>query len=288
MKSRQLCAALCALAVLVWLAPGAVAQDTAARGREILEQHKLTVVTVKIVTKIGGFMEQDMSSEVSGTVIDPTGLTVLALSATDPLSMFSEMLAGMGEDMGMAAEVKDVKLLLDDGTEVEAEVVLRDKDLDLAFVRPLKKPEEPMATVSLNDEVEVQILDELIVLNRLGKVARRTYSASIEHVEAIVEKPRKFYIPGADPTQSGLGCPVFSLDGKFVGTAVVRSSKVADPSSLMMGMFGGGGSPMMVIIIPAEDVAEAATQVPEWGAVIEKPAAEEEAEESEEEDEEES
>ena len=42
-----------------------------------------------------------------------------------------------------------MKILLDDGTEVPAEIVLRDKDLDLAFIRPKAKPASPMTSVDL-------------------------------------------------------------------------------------------------------------------------------------------
>ena len=40
----------------------------------------------------------------------------------------------------METEVNDIKILLEDGAEVPAEIVLRDKDLDLAFIRPKAKP----------------------------------------------------------------------------------------------------------------------------------------------------
>ena len=78
-------------------------------------------------------------------MVDPSGLTVLALSACDPSEMYQRM---MGEDYprtSVETEVTDMKILLDDGTELPAEIVLRDKDLDLAFIRPKTKPASPMA-----------------------------------------------------------------------------------------------------------------------------------------------
>src|SRR2546422_4160959 len=40
----------------------------------------------------------------------------------------------------------------DDGTEIPAEIVLRDRDLDLAFIRPKTKPANPMPAVDLRSE----------------------------------------------------------------------------------------------------------------------------------------
>ncbi len=42
--------------------------------------------------------------------------------------------------------------MLADGTEVPAKVILRDKDLDMAFVRPIEKPETPFAFVNIENE----------------------------------------------------------------------------------------------------------------------------------------
>ena len=108
--------------------------------------------------------------EATGTVIGPDGLTVLALSSTDPMSMMQDMMGGMfGDDLDMASQVSDAKILEQDGTELAAEIVLRDKDLDLAFVRPVEKPAEAMPCVNLEDAAAPEIFDEVVVLDRLGK-----------------------------------------------------------------------------------------------------------------------
>ncbi len=260
-------------AVMVLLAASspAIADDLADTGRRLLEGNKLKVVTVKIVAEMSfGGQSQETSSEATGTVIAPNGLTVLSLSETDPTGILEQMMSGMGQDMDMGNQVTDVKILLDDGTEVPSRIVLRDKDMDLAFVLPTDAPAEPMPHVDLAQDAEVQVLDQLIVLNRLGKVVRRAYSASIERIEAIVSKPRTFYIPGNDPTHSGLGCPAFTLDGKFVGILAIRATK-ADSSSVFSMIGGGGMGNITGIIVPAADISESAIQATE--------AAEEDAEE---------
>ena len=125
------------------------AEETAAKGREVFKKHQTCVITVQLVVKskmgIAGLGNDSHESkqEVTGTVIDSSGLTVLSLSSTDPTSLMQSFMGGEGEDsvkFKMESELSDLKLLCQDGTELPAEIVLRDKDLDLAFVRPKAKP----------------------------------------------------------------------------------------------------------------------------------------------------
>src|SRR5436305_1715037 len=123
------------------------AQDLAVKGREILKKHQTSVVTVQLVvkSKIGfggaGGDARESKQEVTGTVIDPSGLTVVSLSSTDPTGVMQILMGSFGGDgedspkVKMESELSDVKLLCQDGAELPAEIVLRDKDLDLAFVR---------------------------------------------------------------------------------------------------------------------------------------------------------
>ena len=247
--------------------PRAAAEDWPAKGREILKKNQASVVTVQLVVKSkmgfagGGSEGRESKQEVTGTVIDPSGLTAVSLTSTDPSSLMQSFMGGLGGDgeenikLKMESELSDVKLLLQDGTEVPAEIVLRDKDLDLAFVRPKAKPAAPLAAVDLANNAKVGVLDEVLTINRLGVVAGRAYAASIERINAIVEKPRLFYVPGSDKTATGLGCPAFNADGKIVGLFLMRAVKAgggANPFSMQ--------SPFISIILPAEAVRKVAAQ----------------------------
>src|SRR5262249_28341319 len=149
---------------------------------------------------------RENKQDITGTVIDPSGLTVLALSATDPSELYKRMYSG-SSGFKIEIEVSDLKILMDDGTEIPAEIVLRDKDLDLAFIRPKAKPTRPMAAVDLGKAAPAQMLDELITLNRLGRAAGRAHAASVERITAVVQKPRTFYIPDSNQTSTALGSP---------------------------------------------------------------------------------
>lgn len=249
------------IGILVVLTQGAQAQDTAEKGRAVLNANKSAVVTVRTVLKMTIMgNSNEMVQECTGTVLDESGLTVLSLSNIDPTEMLRNMSSMTGQDFEVSSEITGAEILQEDGSELEAKVVLRDKHLDLAYVRPREPVGEPMAHVDVSAPGQPQILEQLVVLNRLGKVARRTYSASIEWVEAIVDKPRTFYIPGTQPTHSALGSPAFTLDGAFVGVLVTRT--VQGDSGSMFGMFGGGNQNAMGIIVPVEDIMEGAKQAP--------------------------
>ena len=219
------------------------------------------VITMQMSMAGMGTRNEELKTEVTGTVLDATGLTVVALSSFDQ-SAIMENFGGMGDDeeFKMTAVVGSAKIALDDGTEVSAKVVLRDKDLDLAFLRPEAKQEKPFAFVDLAQSAAPQILDEVIMLNRLGKVANRAYSASVHRIEAVVEKPRLVYIPGSTESSAGLGSPAFTLDGKAVGLCFLRSVKSTDGG---MGMFGGGDENVTAVLLPAADIIEQAKQAPE-------------------------
>ncbi|HMC27656.1 MAG TPA: serine protease [Verrucomicrobiae bacterium] len=246
------------------------ADEMAEKARAVFKKNQSSVVTIQLVVKSkmgfagAGGDSRESKQEVSGTVIDPSGLTAVSLSSTDPTSLLQGFMSGFGGDgednfkFKMDSELSDVKLLSQDGTELPAEIVLRDKDLDLAFLRPKSKPATPLAAVDLGSSAKVEVLDEVITINRLGKVAGRAYAASIERISAVVQKPRLFYVPGTDKTATGLGCPAFTADGKVVGLFVMRAVKSGGGGASLFNM----QSAITAILLPAEDVKKVAAQVP--------------------------
>jgi trypsin-like peptidase len=245
---RWISTLLCLLA-----AAPAPASDLAEQGRAVYNKNRYAVVTVQVVVKAtSGRGSGEFPQDVTGTVIDPSGLTVLALSACDPYEMNRRMV----QDYKVESEITSVKILLDDGNELPSEIVLRDRDLDLAFVRPKSKPANPMAAVDLTKSGPAQVLDEVISLNRLNKAASRAYSASVEHIASVIQKPRTFYIPDSTMTATSSGSPAFLLDGRILGIFVMRAISG-----------GGGGSGyrdnLTSIILPAEEILKGAKQAPE-------------------------
>lgn len=258
------------LAACALVAAPSRADEIAEQGRSILGSHQDTVVTLRIVLnqKMSfpgmGSRNNESKVEATGTVIAPDGLTVMSLSETDPSALMKAMMAGSGQadQLQMETEIRDVQIMLEDGTEIPAQVILRDQDLDMAFVRPIEKPEMEFPHVDLEAGGAPEYLDPVITLNRLGSVANRAYAVSIERIQAIVERPRKFYIPGNAPTQTGLGSPVFTVEGDFVGVLLLRV--VSGEASGGLGSMLGGNENVAAIIVPAIDIADGAAQVPPY------------------------
>jgi hypothetical protein len=268
-SSRRLraCSALCAL--LLVGAPRALAQDERAAGREIVKKWQSAIVTVRVVLKmrvsVGGreMQSMDESVETVGTVIDPNGLTVLSLGALNPGAMMNKMMGGGSgqERMEFGSEPSDVKLRLPDGKELPARIVLRDEDLDLAFLRPLTRPEKPLVAINLADEGRPSLLDPVVVLSRLGRVGGWTPAASLQTIGAIIERPRTFYVIETGGT-GGMGTPAFTTAGKVVGLLTMRSVQAGKPG--MFSMVGGSeGLGLLPVILPAADVRDIAQQAPE-------------------------
>lgn len=238
------------------------ADELAEKGRAVFDKNKAAVVTVQAVVSISfGQEEQEQEIWANGTVVDPTGVAVLSLMLVDPLAALADYEELPGE---ATSKIVSLKMVLADGSEVASEVVLRDKDLDLAFVRPVQKPEKPMACADLANAGKPQLLDNVAIITQLGEVARRAHSVLLERIETIVEKPRTYYVIGQHRANDVLSSPVFTLDGKFIGMGAVRSVK------------GGQGhrqqsrNDRLVTVVAAEDIKEAVTHVPPFGAKIEE------------------
>jgi hypothetical protein len=132
--------------------------------------------------------------------------------------------------------------------------------LDLAYLRPSDKPAKPLASIDLTKDAKVQILDEVIVVNRLSQAANRAPAVSIGRIEGVIEKPRTFYLLGESMWGYSLGAPVFAVDGKLVGIVLLRSAKTQgdQDSGFIFSNLNQWG--MMPVILPASDIVDGAKQ----------------------------
>jgi len=267
-----LAAAICITALTV----PAFADDTAA-AKDILAKYADSVVTVSMVFKTQMSMEgragsnDELKQEVRGTIIDPSGLTVVSLFESSPEDAMSSMGLGGDDSFKMTAETKDVKILLATGQELPAKVVMRDKDLDLAFIRPIQKPANPLPCVDLAAGAKLSVLDPVVILGRLGKVGGRVSSVRFDRIIAVIEKPRTLYVPCSDTSQGALGTPVFAMDGKIAGLLLVRVAPF-DRQTYGGGFGSSVGQGWLPVTLPAEDILETAKQVPEHVVEEKKPA----------------
>ncbi len=262
-------AALCAGIVSIPVRPVA-AQDNRQAARDVVKKWQDAIVNVRVVLKtrmsMGGreMQASDDPVDTVGTVIDSSGLTVLSLGSLNPGAMMSKLMGSAGGSGQPAVEITteptEVKIRLSNGRELPARIVLRDEDLDLAFLRPTTKPDTPLVALDLNDAVKPALLDQVLVLSRLGRVGGWTASAALYDVGAIIERPRTFYVLAG--ASSGMGTPAFLTNGRVVGLLTLRQIEAGRAS--MASMMGGTESMgMLGVILPAADVLEIAKQAPE-------------------------
>lgn len=231
------------------------ADEFAEKARNILKQHEKAVVLVKAVIKssmsFGGqaARQRETKRDMVGTVIDSSGLTIVSLSKIDPGALLSG-----SEDQGfnMKTELASVKIVRENGKEVSAKVILRDKDLDLAFVLPEKKQETSFDAISLENTTSVQIMDQVLSIARLGKIAKEVSMVEVFRINAIVKRPRTFYVA---ESISYVGAPVFSLENKLVGFTLTR----IDTSSAESVMSGDA----IYMVLPVNEMEEVIKQAKE-------------------------
>jgi len=198
--------------------------------------------------------EKEEKSEVTGTVVDASGLIVTALGGMDKSSMVDGQTVNtpMGEiKLKASSEVKEVKVITADGSEVPADLVLKDEDLGLAFIKVRSDSEEAKGitfkAIDLSDSAKGEILDDCIALGRMDEAMNREASLLTSEIVGITNKPRAFY---RVPTDT-VGCPVFLSNGKLLGISVLRQGK---------GGSTRGQIQVSPVILPAADVAKVSAQ----------------------------
>jgi hypothetical protein len=257
------------LILLVNLAPARAQTDPRAGARDVMRQWQAAIVNVRVVLKTRTSMagrelqSSDETVEGIGTVIEPSGLVVMSLGVLNPGAMMTKLMGSMGggggadQKMEITSEPSDLKMRLPEGREIPAKIVLRDEDLDLAFLRPATKLDKPLVAVNLSEAAAPAVLDQVVVLSRLGRVGGWAAGAALHDVGAIIERPRTFFVL-ATPASS-IGVPAFLPNGRIVGLLTLRQIDAGRPG--MMSMMGGTESlGLLPVILPAADVLEISKQ----------------------------
>lgn len=241
-----------ALAAFVGAAAAqAATKEEAAAGRDVMTRFADTVVGVELVLSLRvkvGDREQpprEQRVEVSGTVISPDGLTVTTLAAVDPQATMQAMGGGGRGAEIVGSDFKEVKLRLADGREVPARFVLKDADLDLAFMAPeTSEAARTFPHVDLADAASGAVLDTYFYVARAPKTLQRVPLVRKTEVLGIVERPRRFYLL----TDQLPGTPIFDPTGKVLGVTVQHFAN---------------GNRTGFVVLPAEDIADMAKQARE-------------------------
>lgn len=260
-----------AVAVLVTAGAGAFALD-AAECRKICKANEDAVVILQLVLETTSSYEGTSEKEqqkitATGTVLDPSGLVVASLTEVNPSEMYNRFYEEDSE-FQTSSKVVDAKIRLADGTEIPADFVLRDQDLDLAFLKPKKPVTKPLAYINLADSQSPDLLDELIVLCRLGTSAGKLVGATVDRVRAVITKPRTFYVLNSS-VHSSVGGPAFTPEGKLAGITLIR---YAASKSFDRGSRGGMDEVMSLVVLPCSTLSTIAEQAKKAGPIQETAA----------------
>lgn len=243
------------LAALVLVPSLAVAQtpEERASARALVAKFGDAVVTVLGTAKVrinqGGreVQNRDERIQATATMLDGSGLSVMSLASIDPSDVIMANAARANRPgaspVSVTVESSDLRYRMADGREVPARVVLRDKDLDMAFLRPVEQLSAPVVALG-TESVRPQPVDLLVILQRLPEIAGWQAMAAFATVQAIVEKPRTFYLV----TSGAFGAPVFDTGGRFVGVVLRLRNDT------------GEGPTAPPIVLPATDIREVAKQ----------------------------
>jgi hypothetical protein len=221
--------------------------------RKLLQENANCVtwvsVTVKLEISAGGrsLPPQEQKLEALGTIIAEDGLTVLSLNKVDPTANILSRIRSPGATVNV--NYTEVMLLMQDGTEVPAKLLLKDVDLDLAYVLPIKERKDEYKEVIFSkvpsqakQNADPSILDEVVSIGKLRQTLYRQSTLQRGWVNAVIQKPRKYFvIENTSP-----GTPVFDQSGKWLGVVVYKMVS---------------GRPSEIVTLPASDVLEIAQQV---------------------------
>ena len=130
-----------------------------------------------------------------------------------------------------------------------AKLLLKDIDLDLAFVLPIPDTEvkngttfAPVPKSSPKKDFSLQVLDEVVSVSKLGRNLYRQSTLRRGWVNAVIKKPRPYYVI----ENIGLGTPIFSTLGDWLGVVVYKMDN---------------GRPSSIVTLPSRDIMEIAEQV---------------------------
>lgn len=235
-------------------AVNAMTEAEAKAGRELMARSANSIIGVEMVVTLKMTMGEralpprEIKIDINGTVLNSAGLTVTSLAAIDPRMQFEAMRANMGPT-GARMEVsesdfKEVKLRVADGSEVPARVVLKDADLDLAFIAPesdASADKHEYTPIKLTDAAEGTVLSTYFIVSRTSKALQRVPVVRPTLIIGMLEKPRRLYLA----SDQILGCPVFDLQNRVLGVCLHHLSN---------------GRSNGVIILPAADLADIAQQ----------------------------
>lgn len=220
----------CAAALL---AGSATAAGQEADYEKLLGDKSPAIVTVKFLLKMkSNWGDHESEQEAPGVMLGSDGLVMCANSHFGGGSWM--------RSAGVTATPSALKVLIGTDTEgVEATIVARDTELDLAWLRIKEAGDKKFAGIDLQKSAAPVLGERLYCVTRLGKYFDRIAVVGEMRMGGSTTKPRQLYIPSGGNGAAGL--PVFNARGELVGVSIAQAPEEEDES-------GSGG----ILILPAD------------------------------------
>lgn len=252
---RPLVASACLIALLA-VTGGARAADLD-YAKFVAEKDK-PLVTLKFILKVsmgGGGGAEESEAEAPGLMISGDGLVICS---NTELGGFMGLMAQMMPGAAPNIQPREIKVLIGDDDEgVEATLVARDTDLDLAWIKIDEPAETPYAHVDFSKAATTTVGQPLVMVYRMPKHFDRLPVFSEFRVAGLATKPRDLIIPSGAVQNAGL--PVYNTDGATVGIVIVQLPDAGgdqmDQMSFLEDMMSASSSGG--VILPAENVVKA-------------------------------
>lgn len=154
---------------------------------------------------------------IDGTLVDATGLVVCS---SDRLEVAAFRGRGPGHTGNLASGSSDIRVLLSDGRELAARIVLEQLDLGVVVLR-LRGGGHPLITVPIDPDVKLDVLDRVFIAGSASGASARTLLLFEDTIAGVTPEPRARYVLRSPPAT---GLPVFTTGGRCAGILVAPSA----------------------------------------------------------------
>ncbi|HKQ46681.1 MAG TPA: serine protease [Phycisphaerae bacterium] len=234
---------------------GGARADGAGEYAKLLLDTTPALVTVKFVLKMEGqFGKRETETEITGLMVDSSGLVLCANSKLG----LPRIMRSLG-----SATPTDIKVLIGDDTEgLEAKVMARDTELDLAWVKIKEPGDKKFAALDLGKSAMVNPGDRILTLRKMAKFFDRAITISEGRLAGRTAKPRDLLVPGGGIDVEP-GQPIFTPDGRIVGLVVMQLPDMEEMESNPMAFMGMRSDILNGLILPIGEVAKATARAKE-------------------------
>jgi S1-C subfamily serine protease len=211
-----------------------------------------TLVTLKYNLKMRGGPfggDQENEGETTGVMIDPRGLV---LCSNTKLGGFASMFRTFG-GFEMTVTPTDLKVLIGEDTEgIEARLMARDTELDLAWIEIKDPGDRRFAHLDLSQSTRAELGQRLYSVVQLGRYFDRANIVTEGRIGGRTTKPRELYVPAS--SFGDMGLPAFTSDGRLVGFHIMQAPDSEGGMGNMLSMLSDMQRGM---ILPAAEVLKA-------------------------------